>query len=88
MAWLITKSSSGLGIEGIAGPASATDAAIAKLAKGGGFVFRLRDDDGGVLCEGRSSREYSFAPLDDYGMPSLGATEIQYRVGKNSWETL
>jgi len=52
--------------------------------------FRLLDDDGEVYYLGVSNdseSENAFAPLDDYGMPNAGCTEIQYlRNGK--WETL
>mgnify|MGYP003138978849 CR=1 FL=1 len=39
--------------------------------------FVLRDDDGEVYCKGTLyGNWYGFEPLDDYGTPSLGATEI------------
>jgi len=52
--------------------------------------FRMLDDDGIVYyvgyCEDGDSEE-AFNPLDDYGMPNDGCTEIQYwENGK--WETL
>ena len=40
--------------------------------------FKIYDDDGELYCEGLSDDDCSFDPLDDYGMPSLGATEIHY----------
>ncbi|AII15625.1 hypothetical protein CIG1485E_a0100 (plasmid) [Campylobacter iguaniorum] len=52
--------------------------------------FRLLDDDGEVYAKGYSddgSSENAFAPLDDYGMPAWGCTEIQYKE-KGKWETL
>jgi len=49
--------------------------------------FRLLDDDGEVYYKGRSSDNSSFAPLDDYGMPNAGCTEIQY-LNHGKWETL
>lgn len=52
------------------------------------FRFRLLDDDGLVYYYGFSSAE-SFAPLDDFGMPEAGCTEIQYHNPKTmEWETL
>ena len=51
------------------------------------YKFRLLDDDGEVYYYGVSSNSSSFAPLDDFGMPNDGCTEIQYK--KNGvWETL
>lgn len=52
--------------------------------------FRMYDDDGYLYYEGvsdDSETEDGFAPLDDYGMPNAGCTEIRYlRDGK--WATL
>ena len=57
-----------------------------KLAK-----FRIYDDDGELYFSGYflgdSESEYAFGPLDDYGMPDSGATEIRYLRGEE-WETL
>ena len=40
-------------------------------------TFELRDDDGEVYCKGTLYGDwYGFEPLDDYGAPSLGATEV------------
>lgn len=51
-------------------------------------TFRLLDDDGIVYYEGVSTVAASFAPLDDYGKPNDGCTEIQYRNAAGKWETL
>jgi hypothetical protein len=43
--------------------------------------FLIYDDDGNLYYEGNSDdseSEAAFAPLDDYGMPNAGATEIRY----------
>jgi hypothetical protein len=48
------------------------------------YRFRLLDDDGEVYYEGRMS-ELDFDPLDDYGMPNAGCTELQYREGNGPW---
>lgn len=56
------------------------------------YKFRLLDDDGEIYCAGvcdTCDDEEAFAPLDDYGMGSLGCTTIQYKdtvTGK--YETL
>ena len=55
------------------------------------FKFRMLDDDGEIYFEGLSDdnrTEDLFAPLDDFGMPSYGCTEIQYWNDKTkNWET-
>lgn len=43
--------------------------------------FRMLDDDGEVMYEGRSAScddEDAFGPLDDFGEPNAGATRIDY----------
>lgn len=56
------------------------------------YKFRMLDDDGDVYFEGLSDdcdSAEAFAPLDDYGQPGFGCTEIQYWSDtRNSWETL
>lgn len=51
--------------------------------------FRLLDDDGGICYYGRMAG-YGFDPLDDYGMPAAGCTELQYMNPKDygAWKTL
>lgn len=52
--------------------------------------FRLRDDDNNPYYEGVSDdnkTEDLFAPLDDYGMPNAGCTDIQYKNEKGEWES-
>jgi hypothetical protein len=52
--------------------------------------FRLLDDDGEPYYLGASNdsdSEEAFAPLDDYGTPNAGCTEIQY-LRNNEWKTL
>jgi hypothetical protein len=50
--------------------------------------FRILDDDGEVYYEGLATPETDFEPLDDFGMPDAGCTEIQYKNDKGEWETL
>jgi hypothetical protein len=56
-----------------------------------GHKFRMLDDDGHVIYEGHlfgdKESEDGFLPLDCYGTPNAGCTEIQYK-NKNKWETL
>lgn len=54
------------------------------------FKFRVLDDDGIIYAYGVSTdcdSEEAFEPLDEWAMPSLGATEIQYYLS-GTWETL
>ena len=55
-------------------------------------LFRLLDDDSIIYFEGiaeldKCDSEEGFDPLDDFGMPSYGCTEIQYKE-LDGWETL
>ena len=49
--------------------------------------FRMLDDDDTVYYEGYSNNSSSFAPLDDFGMPNAGCTDIQY-YEDGKWESL
>ena len=50
--------------------------------------FRMLDDDGEVYYEGLATPDTDFEPLDDFGMPDSGCTEIQYKNKDGEWETL
>lgn len=50
-------------------------------------AFRMLDDDGEVYYHGKCSDNSSFDPLDQFGMPNAGCTEIQY-FEKGKWVTL
>lgn len=52
------------------------------------FAFRLLDDDGEIYFHGVSTSNESFAPLNNYGMPGYGCTDIQYKNEKGKWESL
>lgn len=91
-AWRITREYlGGAGGEGVEGPRHPDPKLIAKLDRGEGRRFRLYDDDGVLYCEGRivgPDAEYDeFAPLDDFGEPALGATEIRYHID-GKWVTI
>lgn len=50
--------------------------------------FRMFDDDMNLVYEGVMDR-YSHAPLDDFGTPNFGCTELRYLTpGKTVWELL
>lgn len=84
----------------IFGPSDAPDDLLAQLRTGEGVRFKLYDDDGILNLAGRilcadeqpawdQDEEIAFAPLNDYGTPGWGSTEIRYPSGPNGkWETL
>jgi hypothetical protein len=94
--------------KGLTGPRTATEADIKRLQAGEGTRFRLLDDDGEIYYYGRQletsdcTEEYEngmwgaeseFAPLDNFGRPNAGCTELQYPNGKDDkgkviWATL
>jgi len=49
--------------------------------------FRMLDDDNMVYYVGYSNDSSSFQPLDDFGMPNAGCTDIQY-LENGKWESL
>jgi hypothetical protein len=54
------------------------------------YKFRMLDDDGNIYFYGESddsASESAFAPLDDFGLPYAGCTEIQY-LENGKWEPL
>ena len=96
-AWLITKDcftndpQDPTTCLGVMGPGS-TDMTREDIKKHrDGVPFRMLDDDGDVnyygIFVGDANSEDAFGPLDDYGQPGLGCTEIQYKRN-GQWETL
>ncbi len=95
-AWVITKDhiaddAAPLGTNqnavGVSGPEGATAEQILEASLHG-EPFRLLDDDGEVYYEGRclcNESEDDFGPLDDFGTPNAGCTEIQYRDRSGKW---
>jgi hypothetical protein len=89
--------------KGVTGPRNAPADLISALEhpiKNGAHPFRMFDDDGELYYSGwimfaratgpaDASETAAFGPLNDFGMPNAGATEIHYRTGKDgSWEQL
>lgn len=84
---------------GTAGPRWLSDALEARLTAGEGLQFRMLDDDGedyyhGLYIgpgsddsTGGELDDLAFMPMDDFGGPNAGCTEIQYRLG-GKWVTL
>lgn len=50
--------------------------------------FRLRDDDHVTYYEGWMVGTDPFAPLDDFGEPDAGCTDIQTKEGDTKWESM
>lgn len=42
-------------------------------------AFRMYDDDGNLYYQGLAKPNANFDPLDDFGMPNAGCTDIAYR---------
>lgn len=59
-----------------------------------GSWFRMYDDDGELYYSGRiiiadyADGEAAFAPLDDFGTPNAGCTEIRYLDDAGKWARL
>lgn len=102
-AWVITKSyiedSAPQGkptTVDVTGPRRATDEQIA-LARSQGVAFAMYDDDGELYYRGKfwgedssvaSLSEDAFGPLEDYGTPNAGCTEIRYRAPDGTYQEL
>lgn len=70
---------------GVMGPGNISSSVKDRLRNGEGRQFRMFDDDGDLYYSGRiitpadeEGGEMDFAPLDDFGQPNAGATEIRY----------
>tara|TARA_R100000315_G_C5199782_1_gene117329 strand:+ start:189 stop:503 length:315 start_codon:yes stop_codon:yes gene_type:complete len=75
----------------VMGPSDLSPDIEERLRNGEGEKFLLMCGDNKIMAKGRiitldddpaSMTEVGFAPLDDYGEPSLGAAGIKYRSGK------
>ena len=68
----------------IVGPYDADEKELVKCTR----VFRMFDDDGVLYYEGVMSDDCEgFEPLDDFGMPNAGCTEIRL-LEDGKWVTL
>lgn len=98
-----------LNAKGLTGPRIASENDVKRLQAGEGTRFRMLDDDGEIYYYGRwleeddcteaytegfYSEDPEFSPLDNFGRPNAGCTELQYDNGKRDakgkviWETL
>lgn len=86
---------------GTIGPAMATDRDEARLRNGEGVKFRMLDDDGNVYYHGRRLEdaeceeqyadllgEPEFSPLDCFGRPNAGCTDIQEKDENGKWQSI
>ena len=88
---LITEPEHDMDEAGTYGPAGATLTAEQIQNHSLGLAFQMRDADGTVYYEGvyvGPDDETLFAPLDDFGTPNAGCTEIAYRNALGEWEWL
>ena len=89
--WIITRDCIDEGeAVGVMGPENTTYDKTEVCDKG--KRFRMLDDDGELYYEGKClcdepGSEEEFGPLDDFGCPNAGCTEIQY-LENGTWETL
>lgn len=73
----------GKGDVGVVGP-SGVDFTEKEIMKG--KAFKMKDGDGELVYRGRIIGAYDgFEPLDDFGSPNAGCTEIWYFL-KGKWE--
>lgn len=89
---VLTASIGGDDESGTTGPSNAPQTLLDRLAAGEGTRFRMLDDDGELYYEGRiliddEQDEEAFGPLNDFGMPNAGCTEIQYKRDRK-WTAL
>jgi hypothetical protein len=89
-AWVITRDHLDDKAVYVAGPHDATPEQLA-VARKDGKPFNIYDDDGYLYYSGRyvgPDDEAMFGPLDDYGAPNAGATEIRYREASGKYVIL
>lgn len=83
--WIITQDftediGSKYSAVGRMGPADISKKHEIMLNAGQGELFLMKDDDGEIYYHGRIVGDYDgFEPLDDFGMPNAGCTDIHYK---------
>ena len=74
------------------GPSGITEELKNRLLAGEGEEFKMYDCDGELYYSGRLIEDddtQGFEPLDDFGMPNAGATDIHYKNKETgNWEPL
>lgn len=99
-AWVVTYDHLDKCRENVIGPRDATPGQVVELhsaaqslaAREGVTRFRMYDDDGELyysgLFLGDPDDETAFGPLNDYGTPNAGCTEIRYERSPGKFVTL
>jgi hypothetical protein len=84
--WVITSDFLAEGTDrgdaGVFGPATTPMSRDEIITHPDAKEFRIHDDDGELYYIGFNVGDDLFAPLDDFGHPNAGATEIRYRDSK------
>ena len=76
---------------GTTGPHNAPETMLDALTDADGTPFRMYDDDGILYYSGRiidPAGAHDFAPLEDFGTPNAGATEIHYQNPAGEWKAI
>jgi hypothetical protein len=87
--WTITKDLIDTNAHGTVGPSTATLSHNAIRSHPKRERFRMLDDDGEVYYEGFAvlrEEDDGFGPLDDFGAPNAGCTQIDY--WESGWKPL
>jgi hypothetical protein len=91
-AWIIDVDHIEMNETPVLGPDNITPEQIESLKnKSNGQKFKMYDGDDELYYSGRIIGDYSgFEPLDDYGMPNAGCTDIKLLnpITLNTWETV
>lgn len=81
--------------KGVMGPHDISHVNLKALLAGEGRTFRMLDADGEKMYTGRivtpageEEGVMDFAPLEDFGKPNAGATEIHYQRDNGAWYEL
>lgn len=89
--WTITVDHTGGQAAGTVGPHDATMTSAEIAQHPDGLAFRMKDADGELYFEGvylGPADGDLFAPLEDFGSPDAGCTDILYRDAQGGWEFL
>jgi hypothetical protein len=78
---------------GVSGPHDATEEQIAKAKGRDGVTFKMYDDDGIHYYTGRiwhrdGPGSCDFQPLEDFGTPNAGCTDIKYKNAEGKFEAI
>lgn len=90
-AWKITEYNKDLFDDSnlVSGPANITYKLQLELDADHGTEFKMYDDDGEWYYTGLIVGEFDKRePLDDFGLPNAGCTEIRYKNDEGKWEAV